>query len=162
MKKIAVIGVGNAYRRDDGLGPAVAESLRGRIPANVEIVECEQELSRLLDAWDGADAAIVVDAVEPEDSPGAVHRFDATAGPIPVRAFRTSTHGFGLGEAIELARALGRLPRAVIVFGIEGVDFTAGPGLSGLVAPAVELVANAILLDIEWLQAEEALCTSMH
>ena len=100
-----MIGVGNAYRGDDGLGLAVTDDLRGRIPATVELVECEQEPSRLLDAWAGADAAIVVDAVEPGGSPGHVHRFDATTGPIPARAFRSSTHAFGVGEAIELARA---------------------------------------------------------
>ncbi len=160
MTGITVIGVGNAYRGDDGLGPAVTDALRGRAPSSVSIVECEQELSRLLDAWEGAGAAIVVDAIEPGDAPGGVHRFDATAGPIPARPFRSSTHAFGVGEAIELGRALGRLPRVVIVYGIEGVDFTAGEELSPSVAAGVEAVANAILSDIERLQSEETACTS--
>ena len=157
-----MIGVGNAYRGDDGLGPAVTDALRGRVPSTVAIVECEQELSRLLDAWEGADAAIVVDAVERGDAPGGVHRFEGTDGPIPARAFRSSTHAFGVGDAIELARALGRLPRAVIVYGIEGADFTAGEGLSPSVTAGVDAVATAILSDIERLQPEEAVCTSTH
>ena len=74
---VVVVGVGNAYRRDDGVGLEVAERMRGRAPG-VEAVAVEQEPSRLLDAWAGAELAIVVDAVSSSDEPGTVHRFDAS------------------------------------------------------------------------------------
>ena len=45
---------------------------------------------------------------------------------FPPASFRSSTHAFGVGDAVELARALGRLPRRVVVYGVEGADFAAG------------------------------------
>ena len=145
-----VIGLGNSYRRDDGVGPAVAERLRGR--RDVEVATCEQEPSRLLDAWAGADLALVVDAVASGAEPGTVQRFDASERAVPSSVFRGSTHAFGVGEVIELARALGRLPGRVIVYGVEGAEFAAGDGLSPAVAAAVEPLAAELI--------EEARCTS--
>ena len=67
---------------------------------------------------------------------------------MPAGWFRYSTHAFGAAEAIELARVLGRLPRRLIVVGIEGARFDAGVGLSPEVAAAVEDVARRGLDDI--------------
>lgn len=149
--RVVAVGVGNPYRSDDGAGIAVAERLR-EAAAGVEVVTCEQEPLRLLDAWSGADLAIVVDAVSSGAAPGTVHRFDATSEPLPSTLFRGSTHALGVGDAIELARSLDRLPRRVLVFGIEGERFTAGEELSAPVAAAVEPLASEL--------AEEARCTS--
>lgn len=155
-----VIGVGNPYRRDDGVGLAVAARLRGRVPAGVRVVDCEQEPSRLIDAWQGAESALVVDAVESGAAPGTLHRFDAGARPIPAGVFRSSTHAFGVGDAVELARVLGRLPGRILVYGVEGGEFAAGEGLSAPVEAAVEAAAQAVLDDLERLRREEEPCTS--
>ncbi len=157
-----VIGVGNALRGDDGAGLAVASLLRGRVPAGVAVVPCEQEPSRLLDAWEGARAAIVVDAAGPGSEPGRVHRFDASDTAVPAGVFRSSTHAFGVGDAIELARALGRLPARVVVYGVEGGSFAAGEGLTAPVEAAAQQVVGAVLDDLERLEREEAACTSEH
>ena len=61
--RVVVIGVGNDFRRDDGAGPAVVASLRGRVPPGVELVLTDGEPTRLIEAWAGAALAIVVDAV---------------------------------------------------------------------------------------------------
>jgi hydrogenase maturation protease len=142
---VVVVGVGNAYRGDDGAGLAVAECIRGRVPGGVEVVTCEQEASRVIDAIEGREAAVLVDASSSGAAPGTIHRFDASVEPVPARSFRSSTHAFGVGEAIELARALGKLPGTVVVFGIEGAEFSAGEGLSSAVAAAVEPTADAVL-----------------
>ena len=150
--RTVVIGVGNAYRSDDGVGLAVAERVRARA-GEIEVVACEQEPSRLLDAWADADLALVVDAVSsPGAEPGTVHRFDATERAVPSSVFRGSTHAFGVGEVIEVARALGRLPGRVLLYGVEGGKFAAGEGLSPAVAAAVEPLVSELL--------EEAECTS--
>ena len=149
--RVVVIGVGNLYRRDDGVGPVVVERLRGQAPG-VEAVACEQEPSRLLDEWADADLAMIVDAVSSGGEPGVVHRFDASERAVPSGVFHGSTHAFGVGEAIELARALGRLPRRVLVYGVEGREFAAGEGLSPAVAAVVEPLVAELL--------EEAACTS--
>lgn len=145
-----VIGVGNAYRGDDAVGLAVAERVRGAVPDDVVVLECEQEPTRLVDAWEGADVAVVVDACAGADAPGTVHRYDAGEGPLPARVFRSSTHAFGVGDAVELSRALGRLPARLVVFGVEGSSFAAGAGLSPPVESALEGVVDAIVRDLAW------------
>ena len=155
-----VVGVGNAFRGDDAVGLAVAERLRGLVPTGVAVVSCELEPSRLIEAWEGAETAIAVDAVVSGAEPGSVTRFDASEAEVPARAFRSSTHAFGVGEAIELARALGRLPNRVVVYGVEGADFVAGHGLTPPVEAAVERTATAVLEDLERLAREEEPCTS--
>lgn len=146
---VVVVGVGNAVRGDDAAGLAVAERVRGRAPRGVTVVECEQEPTRLLDAWAGADVALVVDSSLSGTEPGTIRRFDAVADRVPTKTFRSSTHAFGIGDAVELGRALGRLPSRVVVFGIEGADFALGSGLSDRVAAAVEQVVDAVLAELE-------------
>lgn len=155
-----VIGIGNEYRRDDGVGLVVAERLRSRVPAGVEVVGCELEPSRLIDAWEGAELALVVDAVHSGAEPGTLHRFDAGEAPVPAAVFRPSTHAFGVGEAVELSRALGTLPARVVLFGVEGEEFAAGEGLTPPVEAAVEPVARAMLEELERVRREERTCTS--
>jgi hydrogenase maturation protease len=121
-----VIGVGNAWAGDDAAGLLVARLVRERAPAGVTVIEHEGEPIALLDAWDGASVAIVVDATFGGGEPGAVRMFEATHEALPVSFTGTSTHSFGLGQAIELARALGRLPERLVVVGIEGERFEAG------------------------------------
>lgn len=132
-----VIGIGNAARGDDAAGLIVARRLGG--------VEHEGDPVALLDVWRGADRAVVVDAVSSGAAPGTVQRFDAAAAPLPAHLrSSTSTHAFGLAEAIELGRALGRLPPELTVYGIEGERFEAATELTPAVAAAVDAIAAAL------------------
>jgi hydrogenase maturation protease len=133
-----VIGVGNAYRSDDAAGLHVARLLRER---GVEALAYEGEPVTLLDTFAGRDAVVLVDAVRSGAAAGTVHRADASERPLPTELGGVpSTHLLGVGEAIELARTLGRLPASVVVYGIEGESFEAGSELSPAVAAAVEQV----------------------
>jgi hydrogenase maturation protease len=147
-QRVVVIGVGNALRGDDGAGLAVAEEVRARAAGALDVRVCEEEPSRLLDALDGADAAFIVDAVSTGAAGGSVHRFDAGSGAIPARELRSSTHALGIAETLELARALGRLPERTVVFGVEGLDFTAHEGLTAAVADGVARAATAVLEEV--------------
>ncbi len=139
-----VIGIGNAWRSDDAAGLAVARVLEESPPPGVEVLAREGEPTELIDVWADAEAVWLVDAVSSGAPPGTVHRLDASAEPLPAALFRVSSHLVGLAEAVELARALGRLPGRVIVFGIEGARFEAGEGVSPEVVDAVDRVAAAI------------------
>jgi hydrogenase maturation protease len=143
-----VLGIGNPDRGDDAAGRAVARLLRSAPPDGFELVEQDGEATALLAQLDGAAAAFVVDACASGASPGTVRRFDVTTGPLPQAAFGLSTHGFGLAEAIELARALGQLPPCCVVYAIEGGCFEAGAPLSPPVAAAVVAVAERLRAEI--------------
>jgi hydrogenase maturation protease len=155
MTRTVVIGVGNRLRGDDGAGVAVAERLSDRVPPGVEVVSCDEEPSRLMDAWEGADSVVLVDTVSSSAPAGTLHRFEAGDEAIPARPFGSSTHAIGIAETIELARALGRLPRRVRVYGIEAGGFTTGAELTSAVEAAVASLVAAVLRDLE-----EERCTS--
>jgi hydrogenase maturation protease len=87
---------------------------------------------------------VVVDAAQSGAPPGTVRRFDARAAPVPARLLRSSTHAFGVPDAIELARTLGRLPAALDVYAIEGAAFAAGDRLTPSVERAAEDLAAAL------------------
>lgn len=138
-----VIGVGNRWRGDDGAGLETVRRL-GRLPGEVEAICHEGDGSGLIELWRGADAVVVVDAVRSGAAPGTVHRFDAGAVPLPRTLGSGSSHAVGVAEAIELARSLDRLPRRVVVYGVEGVQFEAGARFSEAVAGAIDPLARRV------------------
>jgi hydrogenase maturation protease len=155
VTRTVVIGIGNPLRGDDAAGVVAAEQLRPRVPEGVEVVSCKEEPSRLMEAWDGAESVLLVDTVSSGAAPGTLHRFDAGDEAVPARTFRSSTHAIGIAETIELARALGRLPRRVRVYGIEAGGFATGSELTPAVEAAVAFLVRDVLADLE-----EEQCTS--
>ncbi|WP_306322086.1 MULTISPECIES: hydrogenase maturation protease [unclassified Streptomyces] len=147
--RIAVIGVGNEFRRDDGIGWAVVERLRERaarrpLPAGTVLGTCEGDPGRLIGLWEGAGLAVVVDAAHAHPGqPGRVHRIELDAERLN-QPPTTSSHGLGLGEAVELARVLGRLPGRLVVFAVEGGDSSLGTHMSRAVADVVGPLAASV------------------
>jgi len=121
-----VIGVGNDAFSDDAAGLRAARLVRAMLWPQVRMIECGGAAAELLEAWRGEAAVVVLDAMSSGASAGSVRRLDVADGPLPAELFRGSTHGLGLVEAVELARAMKELPADLAVFGIEGADF--GPG----------------------------------
>jgi hydrogenase maturation protease len=152
---VVVVGIGNEYRGDDAAGLLVARRLAGL--DGVEVRESSGEGAALMEILEGAAIAILVDAARTFGAgaePGSVRRFDASAGPLPASLARSSTHAFGVAEAVEMARALGRLPARTVVYAIEGCAFEAGDRVS----PEVERgVDEACALVLEQLAVSAAL-----
>lgn len=138
MSAVRIIGIGNADRGDDGLGPATIAALERAPPPGVQLQTARADMLELLEGWTSADRVFLVDALAAGDAPGRLVRIDACAAPVTdaLGAF-ASTHAFNLAETIELARALGRLPRQLVVYGIEGERFEPGAALSPAVAQAL-------------------------
>ncbi len=144
-RHILVTGVGNEFRHDDAAGFLVARQVAARGLAHLVVTLTQGVDVAWLDAWTAFDAVFIVDAVAADQSPGAIQRWDAVAAPLPAARLRGSTHDLGLGELVELARTLGRLPHRLIVYGIEGATFDPGCGLSPPVTAAVARVAQRIV-----------------
>ncbi len=141
--RIVVIGLGNPDRGDDGVGPVVA----GRAARTVGLAAdaCPPPgPAELIERWQGADLAVVVDAVRAGDPPGTVRMMSATAE-AALGAGTASTHGLGLACALRLSQAIGRAPARVVLVGVEGGDFSAGAGLSPAVAAAVPEAVRAVV-----------------
>ena len=144
--RTVVVGVGNQFRRDDGAGPEVIARLRALQPGDaslsgVTLALSDGEPGRMIDLWEGTRVAVVIDAVrDPAMPPGYRYQVavDALTGIVDGAA---SSHSIGLGDTVELARVLGRLPARLTVLAVVGRDFGFGTELTAEVAAAVpELV----------------------
>lgn len=151
-----MIGVGNTFRRDDGAGIAVTRAARPLMPPGVEVIELDGEPARLVEAWDGAAATFVVDAVRTGAPAGTLHRIDANVGRLPRWAPVGGTHALGISTAVDLARALDRLPSHLIVYGVEGAAFEDGSSLTPDVADAVPHTATRLADEVDALLAGAA------
>jgi hydrogenase maturation protease len=151
-----VIGVGNSFRRDDGIGPAVAAEIGRQQRPGVRVVISDGEPSGLIEAWSGADLAVIVDALHghpggghpggPAPVPGRVHRI--TPAGLETSGRAGSSHGLGLPDAFRLGRALGRLPGRAVIVAVEAADTRPGPGLSAAVAAAVADAVAAVAAEL--------------
>lgn len=144
-----LVGLGSPDRGDDAIGPTVARAVSALGLPRVEVVEQEDPTS-LLDLWTDREMAVVVDAVSSGGSPGSLLVLETGQGdtPLPDSAWsatgRGGTHAFGLAAAVELARALGRLPRRLVVVGVEADGFQHGQPLSPSVARSVPRTVDAV------------------
>lgn len=139
---VVVIGIGNEYRRDDGVGPIVATAIDEHNLPGVRVVTGIADPMDLVNAWTGAPLALLIDAaISDPSTPGRIERgaaADAAAGGI-------STHGLDVTQALALGQALGREPDQLIVFTVDAADVGDGVGLTPEVAAAVpEVVAAAV------------------
>ena len=139
-----VLCLGNAIRRDDGVGWRVAEALLAAPPAGVEVRMTALSGLYLLDEMEGFDRVVIVDALASGESPpGTVSAFSlgavrAAPGPSP--------HGMGLPSALRAAQAMGApIPSRVEVVAVEVSDLaTVGVGLTPAVAAAVPIAAARV------------------
>lgn len=145
MTRPLVIGAGCPFMGDDAVGRHVARAVAASGLPDLDIVEADGEATALLSHFSGRDRLVIVDAAASGGRPGTIHRFDASAAPLPALLATPSSHGFGVAAAIELARALGHLPPRVIVIAVEVAEAGPGESLSPAVAAAIAAAADAAI-----------------
>lgn len=147
-RAVLVLGVGNADRGDDGVGPAVALHVGGLGLPGVRVV-VPAAPTDLLDESGDADLVVVVDAMRSGAAPGTVQVREVGAAAIDgagaVATGAGGTHALGLDAAVELARALGRLPQRVVLVTVEGGGFERGSPLSAAVRAAVAVAVGHVV-----------------
>lgn len=144
--KTMVIGIGNEFRNDDGVGIFIVRELQKQSIPNVTFFELSGEGTELMNIWKDAQEVYVFDAVHSGNEPGTIFELDANQEKIPSNFFNYSSHNFSLAEAIELSRTLNQLPPMLKIFGIEGRDFSEGQNLSTDVkAAAAKILQNVFI-----------------
>ncbi|MFG1930710.1 hydrogenase maturation protease [Mycobacterium sp. NPDC048908] len=141
-----VIGVGNEFRRDDGVGLVVAAAVSERKLPGVRVMTAIGEPGSILEAWTGVPVAIAVDAAMGKDgTPGTIRRWTPDAD---VETVIVSSHALGIPQTYALGQALGQIPNKLVVFTVDVDDVGHGIGLTAAVANAVPMVAEAIVSEL--------------
>ncbi len=149
-----VIGCGNRERGDDAAGLAVAAGLRA---LGIDTIEHSGDGAALLDLWQMASDVILVDAVRAAGEAGAIQVWGVDNVPLDRQFFASSTHHFGVAEAIRLARALHRLPETLRIFGITAGTVSPGAGMTPEVAAAVQEVIHRVAAEFRAARSVPAL-----
>jgi len=150
ISNVVVVGIGNEFRKDDGVGMYVSRMIREKAPNEIKIVEGIPDGYALIETWDDSSNVFVIDSAASGGNPGKIFRFDAINEKIPGELFDGySTHSISVVDAVELAGTLGRLPKSLSVFGIEGKDYSPGTQLSPAVKLAAGKLAEQILDEIK-------------
>ncbi|MGP8072512.1 MAG: hydrogenase maturation protease [Thermoplasmata archaeon] len=144
-----VIGVGNRHRRDDAVGLEAAARLGPRLGERARVVPFEGESTGLLELWKGVPLVVLVDAVPAQGQPGRIHRVEGRLAERLRGPTTSSTHGLSVGEVWQLGASLDQLPERLVVFAVEGEDFSPGVGLSPAVARSVDPVTDAVLHEVD-------------
>ncbi len=146
-----MVGLGSPDRGDDAVGPVVARRIADLHPSGVRVL-AHEDPTDLVVSMTGASAVVIIDAVlSPGSAPGDLIVLETGEGVAPLpedawaRTGRGGTHAFGLAAAVELARALKRLPPRVVLIGIAASGFEHGEPLSPGVADAVNRATAAAL-----------------
>ncbi|OHV32296.1 MULTISPECIES: hydrogenase maturation protease [Pseudofrankia] len=150
--RLIVVGIGNPHRGDDGVGRLVAGLVRGQPGPGTEVIDCA-EPTGLLTAWNGVDAAWIIDAAGPPaplagpDRAGTVRRLAVVeGGPLHPDSV-ASTHGLDIAHVIEIGRALGELPTLVVIYTIRAHHLSATTPIHPQVASAAHRVAKAVVAE---------------
>jgi hydrogenase maturation protease len=154
--KRLVVGIGNPDRGDDGIGLLIVRQLVGYVAPDVTVIERSGDALALIDDWAGHDAVILVDAAASGAAPGSIHRIDLLQDELAADLSLSSTHAFGVVDAIGLARALDKLPDRLIAYAVEGADFNPGASVSPEVAAAISAVVGRIAAELHQLQSDLA------
>ncbi len=157
-KKILVACCGNRLMRDDGVGSFIAERLlRMNLGDDVTVIDYGIAGFKLFNDIVDYDYVIFVDTVDTADSkPGTIVRFKIDPQDISVansedsqKLFQLSFHEIDIESVLSLCKAIGELPKKIILLGIVPKDISPGIGLSKELALRFMDLVNLVIKEIK-------------
>lgn len=129
-KKTAVIGLGNTFRRDDGIGISVLESLLNSHKIDgVDYLNFGIASFDLLNKIRDYDEALLIDGINASLPAGELRIFELNDIRHELDPPASSSHELGLKDMFELYKKLG-IKTKVYVAGIQVADVSFGEGLT--------------------------------
>ncbi len=144
-----IFAVGNSFYGDDGVGVAVLDRIReSEAFPGAKLVDISTDALALVDELVPDELNVVIDAADMGLEPGAAQSFRPSEVVMKIRSDHLSMHGFGLAEAFNLAAQLGRMPRKVLIVGVQPERIEINQGLTRKVAAAVPEVISIIKAEV--------------
>jgi len=145
-EKTCLVGVGNPYRRDDGVGPWIADAVRSAAgPTSLRVFNVEDVLENFVFEIAGTDCrnVIIVDAAALDREPGSV-----VFGPLSEfsEAGSVSTHKLALELSGKVLESAGK---RIFLLGVVPEDLGFGPGLTPKVRESAARLGDLVLRTVE-------------
>jgi hydrogenase maturation protease len=135
--KALVVGFGNPFRRDDGIGPAVIRRLQSEGSLKgFELLDGGTDGFLLLELAKQYEQIVIVDAVDMGMTPGEIRVFAPEEAKLMIHTDALSTHGFGLAEVIALMEKLA-VQKDLRIIGVQVKDVSFGERLSPEIASKI-------------------------
>jgi hydrogenase 3 maturation protease len=135
--RTVILGVGNDFKADDGIGPYIIKHLRGRVPDTTELIDAgtvpENFLGQLCETHPCL--VLIVDAALMNVRPGTIRLIDKDT----IHGVAFSTHQLPLTFFIEYLTS--QIPTTILVLGIQPLTDEFSQPLS----PAVQAAADRIV-----------------
>ena len=147
--KIAVIGLGNTLRRDDGIGIIILESLlnSGR-REGVDYLNFGIASFDLIYKLQEYDTVLIIDGIDAGLKPGELKIFELKDIAYVSKEAAVSTHEFDLKSLFELYKRF-ELKSKIYVAGIQVQDTSYGEGLALPLKDRLEYILREIRLFID-------------
>lgn len=140
---ILLIGIGNEFRGDDGVGIRVVRLVQQQIP-KIDTLEVSSDILQVLDHWKNR-SVVIVDAVfHPQYTPGDILIFKNIDEISLNQEVLTSSHNINLFEALELGKVLEKLPISILLIGVAGRSLSFENSLSKEVEDSIFKVIQII------------------
>ena len=144
--KIGIIGIGNTFMGDDGIGCAVVEELKKKsLPKNVSIIDIGTSVWNLLHASSKLDVIIIVDAVDFGGAPGETCCFSPEDMDSLRCTHSLSTHECNLLDIIKISKELSENPKTIVIFAIQPATIVPSTELSLVLKTKLPKIITEIL-----------------
>lgn len=148
MSKIRILGIGSPSGDDQAgwltIDALLASDIQTRDDPVIE--KLDRPGANLIPLLDDAAWVILVDAMQSNGPIGRIRRFGAEDWPDYSQGL--SSHGFGVLDALALARELGSLPSRLDLYGIEIGSASPGEQAGGEIQAAARQLARRIAADL--------------
>ena len=139
-RRVAILGVGNDFKADDGVGPYIVKHLEGRVPDSVELIDAstvpENFLGHLCETHPSL--VLVVDATLMKAHPGTIRLIDKDS----IHGVAFSTHQLPLTFFIEYLTS--QIQTTILILGIQPLTDEFSLPLSPIVQAAADRIITIL------------------
>lgn len=147
---IAIVGVGNEIRGDDGIGPYIINILiNSKIfhdDQNIELYNLEQDAFAIIDIIDSFNLIIIIDCAMISKKPGSISVFDFNDIKNNQKNFR-SVHGFSIIDTIKIAHVMNN-KKEIKIIGIQPESIEISDSISPIILKKtpeiIQIIKNLI------------------
>lgn len=147
--EIVVLGLGNLLRRDEGLGVRALQRLRDQytLPPSVRLVDGGTLGLDLISHVEGTERLLVLDAALTDGPPGTLLRL--VGDDVPAFFGVRLSHDVGLADLLAILKLRDRMPRELVVLGMQPEIIELGWELSPTIQARLGTLVAATVSELE-------------